>query len=239
VSLLAWASTLDDARTMSDMAMGLAHIGTRVRCSMSAALFLGMWVTMMVAMMLPAVAPVVLAHLAIARRRGDGVVPTLAFVGGYLLVWSAIGVVPLAAFIAFGALPEDAAQSRWLPALAGAILAVAGAYQFTDWKRVCLDQCQSPFGFVARHDFDGGVRSALRAGIVHGAYCLGCCWALTMVLLVVGLMNLAWMAGLFALFFAEKTWRHGLLLGKVAGGALVVLGACVAANPALLELIAR
>jgi predicted metal-binding membrane protein len=198
-----------------------------------------MWVTMMAAMMLPTVAPMVLAHLAIARRRGDGVVPTLVFIGGYLLVWSAIGVVPLAGFMAFAQLDADAAQSRWLPALAGTILVVAGAYQFTSWKRVCFDHCQSPFAFIAAHDFGGGARSALRAGITHGAYCLGCCWALTAVLLVVGLMNLAWMAALIVVFFIEKTWRHGLVLSKVVGIVLIALGIAVVAHPALLELISR
>ena len=85
---------------MRGMAMGLGQIGSRAQGDMSVAVFLAMWVTMMTAMMLPAVAPTVLAHLAVARRRGDGVVPTLAFIAGYLVVWSAIGVVPLAAFTA-------------------------------------------------------------------------------------------------------------------------------------------
>jgi predicted metal-binding membrane protein len=133
----------------------------------------------------------------------------------------------------------EAAQSRSLPVIAGAILASAGAYQFTDWKRACLDQCQSPFAFVARHDFGGGARSALRAGVVHGAYCLGCCWALMMVLLVVGLMNVAWMAALFVLVYVEKTWRHGLVLARAAGGALIALGVSVAAQPTLLQAISR
>ena len=83
------------------------------------------------------------------------------------------------------------------------------------------------------------MRSALLAGISHGAYCLGCCWALMSVLLVVGLMNLAWMAGLFLLFFVEKNWRHGLAMARVAGAALVALGIAVAARPPLLELISR
>lgn len=239
ISLLAWAGTIEDAHSMRGMAMGLGQLGTRVQGPMGVTLFLAMWVTMMTAMMLPAVAPTVLAHLAIARRRGDGGVPTLAFIGGYLVVWSAIGVVPLAAFTALSRWDVDAAPPQLLPALAGAILVAAGAYQFTPWKRRCLEHCQSPFAFVARHDFGGGARSALRAGIIHGAYCLGCCWALMLVLLVVGLMNLAWMAGLFVLIYVEKTWRHGLALAKVAGGVLVAVGIAVAAHPALLELVSR
>ena len=159
VSVLAWRSTVEQANAMSGMVMGLGQIGIRFQGTMSAVYFLVMWVTMMVAMMLPTVAPMVLAHLAVARRRRDGPLPTIAFVGGYLLVWAAIGVVPLVAYWGFAQLTDDAAESRWLPALAGTILIVAGAYQFTGWKRRCLDRCLSPFAFVVTHDFGGGVRS--------------------------------------------------------------------------------
>lgn len=121
--------------------------------------------------------------------------------------------------------------------LAGTILIVAGAYQFSAWKRICLDHCQSPFGLLASHDFDGGSLGALRAGLVHGALCLGCCWAIMTVLLLVGLMNLFWMAGIFALIVVEKNWTHGLLAAKVAGLSLIVLGAAVIARPGLLAAI--
>ena len=79
--------------------------------------------------------------------------------------------------------------------------------------------------------------SALRAGALHGAYCLGCCWALTAVLLAVGLMNLVWMVGIFAIFVVEKSWRHGLVVAKIAGALLIVLGGAVIAHPALLASI--
>lgn len=234
-SFAAWYLTIEDAHSMRGMAMGLGQLGTRVQGPMGAVAFLAMWVTMMVAMMLPAVAPTVLAHLAVARRRGDGFVPTLEFVAGYFVAWSAIGVAPLAAFTAFSHVSVEPAPP-WLAPLAGAIVAGAGAYQFTPWKRRCLEHCRSPFAFVAHHDF-GGAWSALRAGIVHGAYCLGCCWALMLVLLAVGLMNLAWMAGLFVLIYVEKTWRHGLVLARIAGLALIALGVAIAAHPGLLELV--
>jgi len=239
VSVLAWKSTIDDANAMSRMAMGLGQIGSRFQGSMSAAYFLTMWVTMMVAMMLPTVAPMVLAYLAVARRRGDGALSTVAFVGGYLLIWSAIGVLPLLAYWAFAQLGDDAAQTRWLPMLAGTILIAAGAYQFAGWKQRCLDKCQSPFAFVVTHDFGGGVTGALQAGAAHGMYCLGCCWALMTVLVVVGLMNLLWMTALFLMFFVEKNWRHGLVLAKVAGIAVMTLGAAIIARPALLSVISQ
>ena len=237
LSALAWRSTIQDAVSMRGMVMGLGQIGWLAQGDMSAGVFLAMWVTMMVAMMLPAVAPMVLAHLGVTRRRGHGIVPTLVFIAGYLLVWSAIGAVPLLVYKAFGPLSEDPALLRWLPAVAGTILIIAGAYQFSAWKRICLDHCQSPFAFLASHDFDGGSLSALRAGLIHGALCLGCCWATMTVLLLVGLMNLLWMAGIFALIVIEKSWTHGLIVAKVAGVALMVLGAAVIVYPALLTSI--
>jgi predicted metal-binding membrane protein len=237
LSALAWRSTIQDAVSMRGMVMGLGHIGWLAQGDMSAGVFLALWVTMMMAMMLPAVAPMVLAHLGVTRRRGRGIAPTLVFIVGYLLVWSAIGAVPLFAYKAFAPLSEDPALLRWLPAVAGTILIVAGAYQFSAWKRICFDHCQSPFAFLASHDFDGGSLSALRAGLIHGALCLGCCWAIMTVLLLVGLMNLLWMAGIFALIFIEKSWKHGLVVAKIAGVALMVLGAAVIAYPALLPSI--
>jgi predicted metal-binding membrane protein len=204
---------------------------------MDAAVFLAMWTVMMAAMMLPTVAPMVLAHLAVQRNRGGGVLPTLAFVAGYLAVWSASGVAPYWAYLGVSRLADEAGQSQWLPVVAGGILVFAGVYQFTGWKQICLDKCQSPFAFIVTHDFEGGARSGLRAGIWHGVYCLGCCWALMVVLLVVGVMNLAWMVGLFLIFLAEKSWRHGLVLARVAGAALVVLGVMVIIEPRILRAI--
>jgi predicted metal-binding membrane protein len=122
----------------------------------------------------------------------------------------------------------------WLRGLAGAILLVAGLYQFTPWKAVCLKACRSPFAFLLEHDFGGGTRSAFRAGASHGAYCLGCCWALMSLLVVVGLMNVVWMAGLALVFLAEKNWRYGAALSKVAGVAVGLLGIAVIVDPGLL-----
>ncbi len=234
LSLLAWQSTIDQAHSMSGMAMGLGQIGVRAQGDMGAVIFLTMWAAMMAAMMLPTLAPIALAHLVVAQRRGDGVLSTLAFVCGYMLIWTAIGVAPMLAYWSLAALPDEAGSSRWLGALAGSILMVAGIYQFTAWKRVCLDKCQSPFAFLMSHDFGGGAASALRAGIVHGVYCLGCCWALMSVLAVVGLMNLVWMVGIFVLVLVEKNWTRGLALARWAGSLLIALGIAMIGWPAVL-----
>jgi predicted metal-binding membrane protein len=235
---LAWWSTVRQANSMSDMVSGLGQVGGRMPNDMTVPVFLGMWVVMMVAMMFPTIAPFVLAHRMVVRKRGEGSAPTVAFVGGYLAVWSAIGVVPLVGLLAFRDLSADAADSRWLPTLAGAILLGAGAYHFTKWKALCLKHCRSPMGFLMSHDFRGGFRSAFKAGVNHGAYCLGCCWALMAVLVVVGLMNLVWMAAIAIVFLLEKNWTHGVTLTKLVGAALIVLGLMVIVAPDILPNIA-
>ena len=231
---VAWWSTVRQANSMSDMVSGLGQVGARMPNDMTVPVFLGMWVAMMVAMMFPTIAPFVLAHRMVVNKRGEGPLPTVAFVGGYLLVWSLIGVAPLIGFLAFRDLAADAGDSRWLPTLAGAILVVAGGYQFTRWKAVCLKHCRTPLSFLMTHDFGGGSRTAVRAGVSHGAYCLGCCWALMAVLVVVGLMNLVWMAGIAIVFLAEKNWKYGVVLTKVVGAALIALGLAVIVAPDIL-----
>jgi predicted metal-binding membrane protein len=129
---------------------------------------------------------------------------------------------------------QDAATARWISLLAAGVLAVAGLYQFTPWKGRCLRSCRSPLSFILEHDFGGGSRSAVRAGMSHGLWCLGCCWALMAVLLIVGLMNLAWMGALSVLFLAEKNWRHGVAVGRLAGATLFGLGLAVIVHPSVL-----
>lgn len=231
---VAWWSTVRQATSMSEMVSGLGQVGARAPNDMTIPIFMGMWVAMMVAMMFPTVAPIVLAHRMVVQRRGEGNVPTAAFVLGYILVWSLIGAIPLVGFLGFRNLAADAGDSRWLPTLAGGILIGAGAYQFTRWKAACLKACRSPMSFLMTHDFGGGSRSAFKAGVTHGAYCLGCCWALMAVLVVVGLMNLVWMAAIALVFLAEKNWKHAIGLTKVVGSALIALGIAVIVSPGIL-----
>jgi predicted metal-binding membrane protein len=190
---------------------------------------------MMVAMMFPTIAPIVLLHRMVIRRRGGSPAATVAFVGGYLLVWTAIGVVPLTTLLAVRHLTAD---SMWVARVCGAVLVVAGAYQFTAWKQTCLRACRTPLTFLSTHDFGHGLTGTLRAGISHGAYCLGCCWALMAVLFAVGLMNLAWMAAIAVVFLAEKNWRYGGALTRTVGTAVAVLGLVVLAHPDALSSLA-
>lgn len=176
------------------------------------------WAVMMAAMMFPSV------------------VPTWIFALGYLGLWTAIGVVTWALI----QLASDLAtrmsvmgRETWAPSALGTILILAGIYQFTPLKRVCLRQCQSPVGFVMSHWRDGPT-GALRMGVVHGAYCLGCCWALIAVLVKTGVMSLAGMLLLTLIVAVEKLLPLGPRAPQVIGAALVTLGAVVAAGASTL-----
>jgi len=211
---------------------GLSSVGTAMMgFDMSVPVFMLMWSTMMVAIMFPTVAPIVLLHRMVMRRRNATVFPTLFFGAGYLVVWTAAGVVPLAVLLAFR---HASNNSGWIAPTSGIVLIVAGAYQFTKWKQICQRACQSPMTFLMKHNFGTGPRGALRTGAAHGLYCLGCCWALMAVLFVVGLMNLAWMAAISVVFLAEKNWRRGNVLSVVVGVGLIVLGAAIFVHPATL-----
>jgi predicted metal-binding membrane protein len=235
LAAVAWWSTAARSSGMDDMVQGLAQVGQGVAFDMTAPVFLGMWVTMMVAMMFPTIAPIVLLHRMVMRRRGAGLAPSVAFVGGYLVVWAAIGVVPLAVLLAFRHVDLSADT---VARVSGVVLVVAGGYQFTRWKQACLRACRTPLTFLSTHDFGRGLTGTLRAGISHGAYCLGCCWALMAVLFVVGLMNLVWMAAIAVVFLAEKNWKYGVTLTKLAGTAVLALGVAMLVHPDLLTSIA-
>src|SRR5205823_2441919 len=207
LAAVSWWRTVGNSADMKSMVQGIAQVGREMPFDMSASLFLGMWVAMMVAMMFPTIAPIVLLHRAVVRRRGEGAVPTVAFGLGYLVVWTVIGFIPLGILVGFR---HVANESTWVGRAGGAVLLIAGLYQFTGWKAACLKACRSPLSFLMTHDFGSGPRRAFRVGVSHGAYCLGCCWALMAVLFVVGLMNLAWMAGIAIIFLAEKNWHRGV-----------------------------
>ena len=200
--------------------------------TMGAALFLITWLVMIVAMMFPSVAPMTLAFASVTRARGEGTLPTAVFVLGYLMVWTAVGLVPLGVLQALNQVWMT--QPSWLPRVGGAVIILAGIYQFTPLKDGCLRACRSPLGFVINHNFGGGPLAAVRAGASHGLYCLGCCWALMAVLAVLGLMNIAWMAVIAAIFFIEKNVRRGELLPRIVGAACIAGGLAVVAWPYLL-----
>jgi predicted metal-binding membrane protein len=180
---------------------------------MGAGLWLGAWTVMMAAMMLPSAAPLVLLY----GRRSDTLASTL-LMAGYLLTWAFVG---LAAYAVDMRLPDPGNGA------VAAVLIAAGIYQFTPLKSACLRRCRSPVDFLVTH-WQAGRLGALRIGLEHGAYCVGCCWALMAVLVVAGAMGLVWVVAIAAAVAAEKLLPGGPWLGRLGGIALLVAGIVVA-----------
>ena len=223
-ALAAWIITVDRMRGM-DAGPGTALGGL--------GWFVGIWVTMMAAMMLPSVAPMVLlfAKVADTKRGGDDFVPTWIFVAGYIAVWTVFGLVAYGLYRAVvSAGTGYLAWDRAGPYVAGGALLAAGLYQLTPLKDVCLKHCRGPLHFVLGR-WRAGRRGALEMGAEHGAFCVGCCWGLMLALFVLGVMSLFWMAVVAAVIFAEKLVPRGERLARVFAIALVGLGVWVAVSP--------
>ena len=224
--LLAQAGHAGPGMAMASPTMGLP-----------APAFLALWIVMMVAMLFPTAAPMILTFHRIQaskRRHGEAFVSTWLFVGGYMIVWAMAGIV---AYLGALAAEEIAARAALSAAAAsrigGAFLIAAGLYQLTPLKHVCLAKCRSPIGFIMTSWRDGAA-GALRMGLLHGASCLGCCWLLMVILFPLGIMNLAAMALVTLIVFAEKAlaWQRIAVYGTAAG--LLFYGTLVVAAPQML-----
>lgn len=191
--------------------------------------FLGIWVVMMAAMMFPSVAPTVALYSRLTRQRSP--LSPLLFTAGYLVVWTGAGLAAFALAALLGRISGDVLAwdraGRWI---AGATLVVAAVYELTPLKDVCLGKCRSPLGFLLGSWRDGR-RGALRMGAKHGAWCVGCCWALMASLFALGVMSLTWMALVAGLVAVEKTlpWRRVATYGTAA--VLLTLGVLLLAAP--------
>jgi predicted metal-binding membrane protein len=238
-AVLAWFLTIRNASMAGgmsplisrggDMGMGVADPTS----PMGLPLFVGMWVTMMVAMMFPSVAPMVVIYSRFSRLRNRTGWATPVFVAGYLLAWVLVGLLFFAVYRGTVMLTASL-LARQAALVGGAALVVAGTYQLTRFKTVCLRHCRSPLDFMLH--WRSGLGGGLRMGVQHGLFCIGCCWGLMLVLLAVGLTNLAWMALVAAVIFIEKVAPIGWATAKVVGIALVALGAAVAFIPATTQL---
>jgi predicted metal-binding membrane protein len=182
-----------------------------------------MWTVMMAAMMLPSAAPMVLSFAALNRRRSEGA-RTFVFVAAYLALWTAFSG---AATVTQWALQSIGWVSPMIVSMSsvlnGALLLVAGVFQFTPLKHACLRECRSPLGFLMS-DWRDGLWGAWGMGIRHGLSCLGCCWALMALLFVGGVMNLLWIAALAGLVAIEKLAPKGEIVAHVLGGAMICVG---------------
>ena len=203
-------------------------ISPRPWSPVEAGVTLTMWVVMMVGMMLPSATPMILLYARVgrqSRKEGKPFAATGFFAGGYLLAWVGFALAAtLGQWLMEGTLlsPALASASR---IFSGAVLIVAGLYQWTPLKDACLSQCQTPIVFLQRH---GGFRrdpaGAVGLGLRHGLYCIGCCWALMTLLFVGGIMNVLWIAAIAIFVLAEKVFFPGRLLSRIAGTLLIAAG---------------
>jgi predicted metal-binding membrane protein len=227
LALLGW--TVTDER-MHDMDAGP---GTELG---SLGFYVGAWVVMMAAMMFPSIWPMVMIYRRIQigkREKGQATAAgaTAIFVAGYLITWTAAGLVGYAIFEAGQALSIDALSwDQGGPYLAGAVIAAAAVYQLTPLKDVCLSKCRDPLSFVLT-SWQPGRAGALRMGIEHGAWCVGCCWALMAALFALGVMSVGWMVFIAALIAIEKLLPWKVLANRTIAITLLVLGIAVATVP--------
>lgn len=215
-------------------AEGMSGMSMSTKAAMGAAGFLLAWLAMMIAMMLPAMTPVVKLY-ALASGQGR-VAPLSYFVGGYLVVWLSLGVPAYFAWRGLNIPMADGAD--WVARLAGGSFVAAGVWQLTPLKKLCLKNCRSPMSFFMR--YGGRIErplGATRMGVTHGLFCVGCCWAMFAVLVAVGTMNIGWMLILTALIVSEKLFRHGERVATVAGVAFLVLGALLLVSPGTITII--
>ncbi len=226
VATFAWAVTVVQA---GDMGVGPGTMG------LSLGAFLVVWVVMMAAMMFPSVAPTATVWIRSMAARPTGAARlggVVQFLAGYLVTWSAFGVLVYAALLGTERLVDvRPSAARWIGA---AIFLAAGVYQLTPLKTACLRHCRSPVGSLFHYASFRGAMRDLRVGAHHGAYCVGCCWGLMVVFIAVGAMNVPAMIVLAGAVFVEKVWRHGAMFAVVVGIALLVLAVLAPFVPQLL-----
>ena len=228
LAAVAWLVTWDRMGGMESMpGISLGGLG----------FYATVWVVMMAAMMFPSVAPTVLMYDRLReghRARGTGAPAdaTGLFVAGYLLVWTGAGLLAYALFESVRVLdPPFLAWDEAGRYVAGSVIVAAAVYQMTPLKQACLVKCRSPMMFLAER-WRNGRTGALELGVRHGAWCLGCCWALMAALFAIGVMSLGWMALIAALIAGEKLLPWPTAARRAVAVLLLVLGLGVALVPA-------
>lgn len=229
VAGLSWLYLWREAGAMDRMMAGLQPMAMQPTAANATTLLLAllMWVIMMVGMMLPSAAPAMLLYAAIVRKNrecGTALPAAWLFAGGYLLIWTAFSIGATALQVLFEqmrlASPMMVVTSKWL---SGVILVAAGGYQWSSLKNKCLAECRSPIQFITGH-WRAGRLGALRMGLAHGLHCLGCCWAIMLLLFVGGVMNVLWVTVIAGFVFLEKLMPAGRLVGRIAGLGLAGVG---------------
>lgn len=227
-ALLIWQSVM-----RNNQAMGLTM-------GMETVLFLSIWVVMMVAMMFPTAAPMILMFARVQRdkrQNGRAFVPTWVFVSAYLLMWTLFGVL---AYVGAAWAERLGQQVPWLMVnavrIGGVLFVLAGLYQLSPLKHSCLAKCRTPLDFIFSSWRDG-YWGSFRMGLEHGVYCLGCCWLLFVIFFPLGIMNIAAMAVVTLLIFAEKSLPLGPRIAQLAALALIAYGVLIVAVPGVLPVM--
>lgn len=227
VAAVAWVLTVRLATGMQMPAGAMDMPSAMPETGPTLLLVGGMWAAMMVGMMVPSATPMVVAYTDWTRRgsgAGSRALAIGSFLSGYVLVWLGFSVVAAVAQVLFervGLLSAAGATTR--PVVGGTVLVLAGLFQATPWKESCLGRCRTPVGFLVAQWRDGA-RGGLVMGIRHGAYCLGCCWALMGVLFVVGTMHVVWMAAIAGFVLVEKLAPAALRVRYAAAVVLISWG---------------
>ncbi len=233
IAALAWAYLVYLAQSNDGAGMSLTMAQLRSWSAADCALMFLMWAVMMMAMMVPTAAPMILLFATVNRRRREQdrpFVSTGVFLSGYLVVWSGFAV---AATVGNWALHINSLLGSMMGEstsayLGGSLLMVAGLFQWSRLKYVCLTHCRSPLSFLMS-DWREGTRGALRMGLQHGTYCVGCCWILMALLFVLGVMNLLWIAALAGFVLLEKVAPKGQAVSRATGVLLLGWGALMVA----------
>lgn len=243
-SAIAWIASIDQP----DMMVAMTTYNP-----LSISVFAASWTAGMAAMMFPAITPMVLMYnrfvtnrknnrgncssVTIQEEKEDKATSSLfpslrisLFVGSYLLVWALTGITLLLGWSAvMNSTIMTTGNTVLIQYLYGSLLIIAGAYQFSPLKRVCIGYCESPMSFFMRRWRDG-TSGAFKMGVYHGIYCLGCCWAYFLLMVALGWMNLLWMALFAGIIFGEKMWSRGIWIARAVGIGLTVVGILVAAG---------
>ena len=225
ISLVAWAYLICEAKSFHGAGLGLPS--SELWAPWDFALVFVMWSIMMVAMMVPSASPMIATYAAIHRKqhpnqRAFGA--AAAFLLGYIILWTSFSAVAtMAQWGLQRATLISAAGVSTNAIFAGALLLVAGVFQWTSWKDACLTRCRSPFLFIMTSWRDG-TRGALAMGLEHGVFCLGCCWALMALMFFAGVMNIFWLVLLSLFVLVEKVVPAGDLLGRLAGAGMIGWG---------------
>lgn len=233
ITLLAWGYLIDMAGDMTTMSSTANMMSVHPWTGREFGFMFLMWAIMMVGMMVPTAIPMTLTYAGVARKANaqqTPIAPTAVFVTGYLVIWTVFSV---AATTAQWGLDQAALLSPMLvttsPTIGGTLLITAGLYQLTPFKQACLTKCRGPIHFLAYH-WRPGTIGALRMGVEHGLFCLGCCWILMGLLFLGGVMNLMWIAAITLFVLLEKVLPFGPQGGRISGIAMIVVGVVVIAN---------